>query len=165
GRRAGGGGAGRRRRARASSTLSMEERMSAEFMAESAGRIDRRRFMAYFAATGLGGTLFPGVLWALGQGEVTKEMIAHAEQIAGLTFTEEQREAMVRGLNRKLGAYEAMRSVEIPNSVMPALRFDPVVPGVRPPTAVKADRRPRRSDPGRVTRPANLEEVAFWPVT
>ena len=139
--------------------------MSAEVLAETAGRIDRRRFMAYFAATGLGGTLFPGVLWALGQGKVTKEMIEQAEQIAGLEFTDAQREEMVRGLNRKLESYTAMRSVEIPNSVLPALRFDPVVPGVRPPTAVKAGRRPRRSDPGRVTRPANLEEVAFWPVT
>ena len=25
---------------------------------------DRRRFLAYFSAIGLGGTLFPGVLWA-----------------------------------------------------------------------------------------------------
>ncbi len=139
--------------------------MSAEHSPESAGRIDRRRFMAYFASAGLGGTLFPGVLWALGQGEVTKEMIAQAEQIAGLEFTDAQREEMVRGLNGKLEAYSAMRSVEVPNSVPPAIRFDPVVPGVRPPTSVKAGRRVRRSDPGRVTRPAKLEEVAFWPVT
>src|SRR5690606_16853313 len=75
------------------------------------------------------------------------------------------REEMVHGLNGKLESYAAMRSVEVPNSVVPAIRFDPVVPGVRPPTAVKAGRRARRSDPGRVTRPANLEEVAFWPVT
>ncbi|HEX6938872.1 MAG TPA: amidase family protein [Longimicrobiales bacterium] len=127
--------------------------------------IDRRRFMAYFSSAGLGGTLFPGVLWALGQGEVTKEMIAQAERIAGLEFTDAQREEMVRGLNRKLEAYEALRTVEVPNSVVPAIRFDPVVPGVRPPAEVKAGRRARRSEPGRVERPANLEEVAFWPVT
>ncbi|HEX7119769.1 MAG TPA: amidase family protein [Longimicrobiales bacterium] len=127
--------------------------------------IDRRRFMAYFTSVGLGGTLFPGVLWALGRGEVTKEMIAQAEQIAGLQFTDAQREEMVRGLNRKLEAYQALRTVEVPNSVVPAIRFDPVVPGVRPPAEVKAGRRARRSEPGRVERPANLEEVAFWPVT
>ena len=141
---------------------------SPEFLATAgAGRIDRRRFMAYFTSAGLGGTLFPGVLWALGQGEVTKETIEQAEAIAGLEFTDEQREEMVRGLNRNVASYEAVRKLELPNSVVPAVRFDPVVPGVRPPsTAVRAaGERMRRSDPGRVTRPADLEEAAFWPVT
>ena len=130
-------------------------------------RLDRRRFMAYFALTGLGGTLFPGVLWALGNGEVTKETIEKAEAIAGLEFTDEQREQMVRGLNRNREAYEALRTVELPNSVVPAIRFDPVVPGVRPPstTVRAAGPSPRCSDPGPVTRPADLEEAAFWPVT
>ena len=57
---------------------------SPEFLATAgAGRIDRRRFMAYFTSAGLGGTLFPGVLWALGQGEVTKETIEQAEAKIG----------------------------------------------------------------------------------
>lgn len=134
--------------------------------------MERRQFMAYFSSIGLGGTLFPGVLWAIGQGKVTREAIARAEEIAGLRFTDEQRERMIRGLERNLEAYEALRQVELPNSVAPALRFDPVVPGVEVPPGVKAapDRPRRRSRPlrrgrERVTRPAALEEVAFWPVT
>lgn len=126
--------------------------------------IDRRRFMAYFSSIGLGETLLPGVLWAQIQGaqEVTKEMIAQAAAVAGLEFTEEQREQMVRGLTQYQRSYEALRSVPLPNSVMPALHFDPVVPG----TPLPAERRPfRKSRPEPVRRPDRLEDVAFWPVT
>lgn len=126
--------------------------------------VDRRHFMAYFSAIGLGGTLLPGVLWARIQGarEVTKEMIAQAAAVAGLEFTEEQREQMVRGLNQNQRAYEGLRGVALPNSVMPALHFDPVVPGTPLPT----ERRPlRKSRPEPVRRPDRIEDVAFWPVT
>ena len=56
-------------------------------------KYDRRAFMAYFSSIGLGSTLFPGVLWGQVQRqqqqgpEITKEMIASAEQIAGLSFS------------------------------------------------------------------------------
>ena len=63
---------------------------------------DRRAFMAYFGSIGLGATLLPGVLWGQVQTQqapqITKEMIASAEQLAGLTFSDEEREAMVDGL-------------------------------------------------------------------
>jgi Asp-tRNA(Asn)/Glu-tRNA(Gln) amidotransferase A subunit family amidase len=128
---------------------------------------DRRAFIGYLSALGLGGTLFPGVLWARLQGaqEVTKEMIAQAEKIAGLEFTDEQREAMVQGLNRNAEAYAQLRTVELSNAVAPAIRFDVTVPGrPAPASRPKAARRARRTGPA-VKRPANLEEVAFWPVT
>ena len=128
---------------------------------------DRRAFIGYLSALGLGGTLFPGVLWARLQGaqEVTKEMIAQAEKIAGLEFSDEQREAMVQGLNRNAEAYAQLRTVELSNAVAPAIRFDVTVPGrPAPASRPKAARRARRTGPA-VKRPANLEEVAFWPVT
>jgi len=126
--------------------------------------LDRRAFLAYFSSIGLGGTLLPGVLWAQAQQEqrVTKEMIAQAEQIAGLTFTDEQREEMVRGLSRAVADYERLREYPLPNSVAPALYFDPQPPGVPLPSGPSAL---RKSAVERVERPADLEEVAFWPVT
>ena len=130
---------------------------------EGGARVDRRRFVAYFSSIGLGGTLFPGVLWARAQeqGTVTPAMIEEASKIAGLEFTEEERAAMVRGLDQNLQSWEQLRTVEIPNSVYPALLFDPVPAGVELPT----DRRPMRiSEAPRVERPAKLEDVAFWPV-
>lgn len=126
--------------------------------------LDRRSFMAYFSAAGLGGTLLPGILWAQAQEqpEVTAEMVADAERMAGLEFSEDEREMMLRGLDRNLEAYRALREQSIPNEVPPAIRFDPNLPGTEIPDDVGGFRPSR--EPG-VSRPADLEEVAFWPVT
>ncbi|MFC1660139.1 amidase [Gemmatimonadota bacterium] len=126
--------------------------------------LDRRVFLTHFSGIGLSGTLLPGALWTRIQerGEITVEVLAEAEKIAGLEFSEEEREAMVRGLNQNLESYEALRTISIPNEVPPALVFDPVLPGME----VPGESRPfRGTRPRPVTRPANLEEVAFWPVT
>lgn len=122
------------------------------------GHIDRRQFMAYFAA------LSPG-LWALTQEEearITTDMLAHAEAVAGLQFTDEERQLMLDGLNRNLEAYEQLREVHIPNRVYPALLFDPVLPGRMPEVRRQPKRRTRHPE---VRRPTNLEEAAFWSVT
>src|SRR4051812_17156883 len=69
---------------------------------------DRRAFMAYFGALGLSSTLLPGVLWAQANQQqgtpITKEMIAAAEQIAGLEFTDDERTAIANGLAGPGGA-------------------------------------------------------------
>jgi len=128
--------------------------------------MDRRSFMTAFSGTAAAGTLFPGVLWALQQQQqsrVTVDMIKNAEQLAGLTFTDKEREDMASALNRNLQSYERLRAVDLPNSVPPAIQFDPIPPGVKLnlPTAKRA---PKFSAQGRVTAPKNLEEAAFWPV-
>jgi Asp-tRNA(Asn)/Glu-tRNA(Gln) amidotransferase A subunit family amidase len=122
------------------------------------GHIDRRQFMAYLAA------LSPA-FWAMTQQEdarITQDMLAHAEAVAGLQFTDAEREMMMDGINRNLGAYERLRAVHIPNSVHPALLFDPVLPGREPQVRRHPQRRTRHPE---VRRPANLEEAAFWSVT
>jgi Asp-tRNA(Asn)/Glu-tRNA(Gln) amidotransferase A subunit family amidase/Asp-tRNA(Asn)/Glu-tRNA(Gln) amidotransferase C subunit len=123
---------------------------------------DRRAFLSYFSAIGLGGTLFPGVLWArAAQEPVTKELIAQAERIAGLSFTDEEREAMVNGLNGNVRAWEQLRAVELDNAVPPALHFDPVLPGM----TVRHDTGTARPGPApAVRRPDRLEDVAYWPL-
>jgi hypothetical protein len=126
--------------------------------------LDRRAFMAYFGATGLSTTLLPGALWALAQEQevVTKEMVAEAEKLAGLEFTDDERESIARGLTRNVRGYEQIRDVDLPNAVPPAVQFDPVLPGMTLPTMSRPIRYTR---PTGVRRPANLEDVAFWTVT
>lgn len=122
--------------------------------------IDRRVFMSFFSGLGLSETLYPGVLWSRVQDEeqVTKEMLADAEAVAGLEFSDEERELMLEGLNDNLEAYELLRSVSIPNQVRPALSFDPAVPA----DALPQERRPLiPSRLGRVRRPSTMEELAF----
>lgn len=137
----------------------------------AAAGLDRRAFMGYFSTTSLAGTLFPGVLWAhlQQQGQrpeptITTAMIAEAEKIAGLELTEEEREEMRRGLDRNASAYEELRALEIPNEVVPALVFEPAMPGVEVdadseeiPLRVSQQRPPAVGD--------DLEALAFLPVT
>jgi Asp-tRNA(Asn)/Glu-tRNA(Gln) amidotransferase A subunit family amidase len=125
----------------------------------------RRRFLTAFA----GSSLLPGVLWARlqesGEGEVSERMLAEAARVAGVDFTEEERRDMVATVNKNLANYEKTRAVELPFTVAPPLYFNPVVPGT-PMARTAVPRSPSRpSAAPRVSRPRNLEEVAFWPVT
>jgi Asp-tRNA(Asn)/Glu-tRNA(Gln) amidotransferase A subunit family amidase len=127
---------------------------------------DRRSFLAYFSALGLSSTLFPGVLWGKLQDKnspsITKGMLREAACVAGLNFTDQQLDAMLDGVNKNLPRLADLRKVHLDNSVAPPLYFNPMVAG----TKIDRTRRPfRRSTPPRVTRPQNLEDVAFWPVT
>lgn len=126
--------------------------------------LDRRAFMAYFSGLGLGGTLFPGVLWARLQDAqaITADLLDEAEKVAGLEFTEDERALMVGNLNRNLEGFKRLRAMDIPNQVRPALSFDPAVPA----SALPTDRGPLvMSRAVAVRRPANLEALAFRPVT
>lgn len=138
--------------------------MSGPHLTVSTAHLRRREFLAYFSGLGLGGTLFPGVLWAESRAvpELTVETVARAAEVAGLEFTEEEREMMLEGLEGNLRSYEALREVDLPNEVPPALVFDPALPSRRLPTGPDAVRRSRRPD---VRRPGTVDEVAFWPVT
>ncbi|HEV2149319.1 MAG TPA: amidase [Longimicrobiaceae bacterium] len=127
---------------------------------------DRRAFLGLFSGLGLGGTLFPGVLWSrVAEGaEITEEVIACAAEIAGLEFDEAERKMMVQSLRQQQRQMEELRRVSLPNSVPPALVFDPVPPGMEVPAdagrgVVALARAPA------VHLPARPEELAFLPVT
>lgn len=148
-------------------------------------RYDRRAFMAYFSSLGLSATLFPGVLWSQAASpppaagspqptgaeaatarEITVETIKCAEEIAGLSFTDEQREMMLRGLRNHQQQYTALRAMPLPNSVVPAIHFDPVPPGgTAPPSTPPVRGRMTRTPVARRAVPANLDDLAFLPVT
>jgi Asp-tRNA(Asn)/Glu-tRNA(Gln) amidotransferase A subunit family amidase len=152
------------------SETSTPSRRKHETAAHPPGQLDRRRFMGFFTAAGLSGTLFPGVLWARLQDQeeeepqITSEMIADAEAIAGLEFTDEEREMMRRNLDRNLRSYVALREVEIPNEIPPALLFDPVMPGVE--ADLGGEQKPIRVSPQSPPQVADdKEELAFLPVT
>jgi Asp-tRNA(Asn)/Glu-tRNA(Gln) amidotransferase A subunit family amidase len=125
----------------------------------------RRRFMTHFAGIGLGSTLVPGILWARMQDartdRITLDMVTAALKLAGIELRESEREAIVRTANQNLARYEDVRKLDIPNDVSPPFHFSALVPGIE----VNKARRPfRLSAPPAVRRPANLEDLAFWPV-
>ncbi len=126
--------------------------------------LDRRAFMAYFSGLGLGGTLFPGVLWARLQDAkgITRDILDEAETVAGLEFTDAERDLMLEDLRDNLDGYRRLRAIGIPNQVRPALSFDPAVPEA----ALPRERRRLRTSAGRrrLAVPAP-EALPFLPVT
>ena len=127
--------------------------------------LDRRNFLSVCSSLGLGGTLFPGVLWAQaeaqGKTKITKEMIESASVIADVPIADEYKEMMLDELNQRLKSYDDIYALHLPNPVPPCLVFDPVVPGVK----FEAEQRPARlaklssiAAPG---TPKNIEDVAF----
>jgi len=124
--------------------------------------VNRRRFMGYFAATGLTATLFPGALAAVASDaeEITVEMIAEAEAIAGLSFSKDERGRMVRGLNGFRNDYDRIRDLKIPNTVPPALYFNPVPPG----KTIEVAAKPFRMRPVAARMPDDPGNLAFFSV-
>ena len=124
----------------------------------------RRRFLAQFSSLGLAGTLLPGVLWAevhqTGAQTITAEMLSNALAMAGLTFSAEDQKSMLEAVNQNLTRFTELRAIDIPNDVSPPFHFSALVPGMR----VNRARQPFRMSSPNVKRPANLDEVAFWPV-
>jgi Asp-tRNA(Asn)/Glu-tRNA(Gln) amidotransferase A subunit family amidase len=124
--------------------------------------IDRRRFMQTCTGMGLGSTLFPGVLWAQTQAKgavkITKEMIESAAAVADVAISDEYKQMMLDNLNEQSKGYEAIYALHIPNSVEPALVFDPVVSG----TKFETERKPERISAAlNIAAPKNVKELAF----
>ncbi|GIS79685.1 MAG: amidase [Gammaproteobacteria bacterium] len=130
------------------------------------GAQSRRSFLSYFSGIGLSSTLMPGLLWGCMQEaeeqEVTLAMTRTAAQVAGLDFSDEELEMIVDGVNQSLERFEEIRAIPLENSVMPPLHFIPMVSGMEFDHVEGSLRLGERSP---VTRPADLEDVAFWPVT
>ncbi|MFQ5825150.1 MAG: amidase family protein, partial [bacterium] len=140
--------------------------MSSPFTNYKKEQLTRRRFLGYFSSIGLTSTLLPGILWTKIQEEkvqkITKEMLTEAENLAGLEFTDEERDLMLKGLNEYLEKYEELRKIPLDNSVSPALQFNPILPGMN----FEKERRPFKMSNIQASKaPSNLEESAFWPVT
>jgi Asp-tRNA(Asn)/Glu-tRNA(Gln) amidotransferase A subunit family amidase len=122
--------------------------------------LDRRRFLALASAA----AALPAVLAAEEKGgAVSLRTIAEAEKVIGLEFSEAERELMQKGVAEQLEQVQKIRSVSLDNSVPPALRFAPVPTGVEIPRGESSFQMSRAAQPDTV--PADLEEVAFWPVT
>jgi Asp-tRNA(Asn)/Glu-tRNA(Gln) amidotransferase A subunit family amidase len=93
---------------------------------------------------------------------INTEMMAQATKVGGLDFTQAELELMVIEVNRSLERYEALRTVALENSMLPALRFDPIPPkGSR---GMRSRLRPLTPFPAALPPlPSNLEELAFYP--
>ena len=93
---------------------------------------------------------------------ITSEHIEFAEQLSGLTFTSDERDQMLETLNGRLASYESIHNIPLANSIPIALQFNV---NISDPTPVDIPRSYPISSQVTVTRPENLEDVAFYTVT
>lgn len=124
----------------------------------------RRAFIEYFASIGLGSTLLPGILWAQTApgAEITSESVAKAAELAGLEFDDDERAMMVAGLTQQEKQLATLHGIPLTNDVVPAVHFNPVLPG----TAIaKGEHRIVRSTVSPRAVPSSHAELAFLPVT
>jgi Asp-tRNA(Asn)/Glu-tRNA(Gln) amidotransferase A subunit family amidase len=89
---------------------------------------------------------------------ITTEVIASAERLVGLEFTDAKRDSLIDGLKEQLGNYKRLREVSLNNSVPPSVTFNPLPVGMTIPTAKKPI---RFSQPGRVSMSGNTDSLAF----
>ena len=125
--------------------------------------LNRRRFLECFSASGL--TLMPGALLAAAQDapRITREMLAAAARISGVSFTAEEQQAILSRLNGPAGpvpGFDALRGTDL-SDTQPAFVFNPVLPG----KTVARERRPLTQRPINPTRPSSDEDLAYLPVT
>jgi len=92
---------------------------------------------------------------------VSRADIDKAERIIGIQFTDAEKDSMLFDLLDNLESYAALREVDIPNSIPPALRFDPMPVGKEIDRTVKP---PVYSPASHVSPPENREELAFYSV-
>lgn len=125
----------------------------------------RRAFLAQCSALGAGATLLPGVLWAkvAAGAEIDKAAIAAAEEIAGVSFTDEERELMLAAVRRQAQQIAALHAVPVDNAVAPAVSFNPLL---RPDALPKGEQRPPKlSRQPRPAVPATDADLAYATVT
>ena len=92
---------------------------------------------------------------------LTREMVADAAKLIGFHFADAKCDSMLDGLNDQLSNYEHLRKVSLPNSVPPAILFNPLPVGMKLDTLHKQF---VMSDVGPVPLPQNIEDVAFYSV-
>ncbi len=109
--------------------------------------------------------LLIALLFVVGCGEkipegdvVLRADLDGTEAVLGLDMTDEEAELMLEDLAEQRATYRDLRAQSPDNAVVPALVFDPRPEGF---TNDAPTRAARWSDPGRVERPADLEDLAF----
>lgn len=125
----------------------------------------RRAFLERCGALGVASTLFPGVLWAkVAAGEeITDASIAAAAEVAGVSFSEEERALMLTGLKQQTAQLDALHRIPLDNAVAPAMIFTPLPHADAVP---KGTQRPIvMSRQTAKSAPADLGALAYAPLT
>ncbi len=92
---------------------------------------------------------------------ITRDVIKEAQKIIGLEFSQPQADSMLNNLNNQVTIYQALHKLNLPNSVVPALNFNPVPVGFVNPDKTNGF---VLSKSAAVKLPANKNDLAFYSI-
>jgi Asp-tRNA(Asn)/Glu-tRNA(Gln) amidotransferase A subunit family amidase len=116
----------------------------------------------YFTLATVGAVSFISGAFVINKFEsvpITVSIISEAEKIIGQHFTSSQADSMLNMLNGFNNSYESLHKLNMPNSVVPALNFNPVPVGFVTPDAKNGFKLDKTSV---AKMPANKNELAFY---
>jgi Asp-tRNA(Asn)/Glu-tRNA(Gln) amidotransferase A subunit family amidase len=126
--------------------------------------LTRRRALSLLGIAGIGTVAFQRALAATadGNGAVTREMVANAEWVAGITLSDEQRQAAAEVLNSNHERLPKLRAVKLDYGLAPPFVFTPL----SSPASAPDQRGYRRAKSAGLLgasgpRPTNDEDIAF----
>jgi Asp-tRNA(Asn)/Glu-tRNA(Gln) amidotransferase A subunit family amidase len=126
----------------------------------------RRRFLRVIPAAVAGAIAAPALAQqAAGDLTLTKETLDCGEKIFGVDFTDAEEDAIVRGVNRNLESFEALRKVDIPLDTDIPLVFHPYLPGNRPKPGATPGAPLNVTLTPPAARRASVDDLAFEPAT
>ena len=97
--------------------------------------------------------------------EITVPMLRTAQQLFGLNFNDAQLDSTRRNLSGYRDSYEALRKIPLPNSVAPAVVFDPRPLRMRQALLTTVVSNPSKlPEAAKATLPANRDALAFYTV-
>ena len=129
----------------------------------------RRRFLKSLPA-GLVGTAATAA-WAQqppspAAAVVTADHIKAAALLDGVSMSPAEEAAAVTGANNNLNNFVRLRQIEISSGIEPPLAFQPALPGRKMANPATPGRPLRLTKPPLTLRaPADLEQVAYWPLS
>ncbi|WP_158825625.1 amidase [Mucilaginibacter lacusdianchii] len=124
-------------------------------------KISTIKFLSLTALCGFSFISGAFVIKKLEQEPITVGIIQQAEKLIGFDFSAAQADSMQSSLTRFNQSYQALRKLNMPNSVVPALNFNPVPIGFVNPNA-KSDF--KLSKINKVKLPANKNDLAFYTI-
>ncbi|WP_310395447.1 amidase [Hymenobacter sp.] len=96
--------------------------------------------------------------------EITVPVLRAAQQLLGLSFPDAQLDSTRRNLTNYRESYEALRKIPLPNSVAPAVGFDPRPLRLRQPAGAAAVNPGKLPETAKIRLPANRQDLAFYTV-
>ncbi|WP_448701671.1 amidase [Mucilaginibacter sp. AW1-3] len=120
-----------------------------------------KKYLSLALACSLSFVLGAFVWHAAETNPITVDVVKEAQKIIGMEFSQPQADSMLNHLKGQVDTYHALRKLNLPNSAVPALNFNPVPVGFINPDKVNGFTLAKATP---VKLPADKNELAFYSI-